>query len=366
MEHWTEEDPSAGDMDALRTMAEKLRTRGNLELMHASTMRAHVTGTLDFWTGESADAWSEKSDRATTHMETFGNACLQGSTAIDAYTGAIDELHTLYRSKRGMFDRAVADARRLGIICTPTRLEGTLNTMTCELGTPDATGRPTPNDVHNAQTDIDNAAGQIRNLIAQRHDLDTALAAAFQTMTGDWPAQAAAFRAIGITDPALMQPENLAGPLAEYAASIAAQDGPITPDQARTLNEFFTRYGTDPRIMGSVFTRLGGEHTADLINALNRTVTDPNRDTKALSPETIAGLAGAVRAGLAVGSQNWTGLVGDRFADGLIGSPPRLDVTGFLFDGPPYLGETLTVRAAEIIDTHERVTGERPAPPPSP
>lgn len=227
--NWTEDDPSAGDLDGVRTMSERIRTRGRSELEYAANDRGTTTATLTVWSGESADAWAGMSERTVAHMESFGTACVTGSAAIDVYTGEVEQLQTVYRSKRRMFDDAVEYAERVGLVCTPYPLDGELHTMVCALAPPDANGRPTLGDLDIAQNDIDTAARGLQALVEHRRALDSTLASALHTMVGDWPAQSAALRTAGVPDPGLLGVDAMIERLKDLSAQEIAELWPRLP-----------------------------------------------------------------------------------------------------------------------------------------
>lgn len=342
MGNWTREDPGLFDAGSLGTAATGLQTvETTLGEARTVTTNSQAGMTAEVWSGDAPVTWTASLDTPVATIDAVTTALSAARTAIGAYSETVSGIATRATSvKQTMFESNQVINRQYA----------------------DPAGGPTPEQAQHRQLqeqaamgDLTLARNALEGLADERTLADSTLVLALTPPNATaWEAQRQALAAIGITDSGSLTPSAVAQAMAELGNQIASGD--YSEADVSNLQTLYDLYGKNPQVMAQMNRDMGGENVVSLIDELGRGVVDGSVPAAA-----ALALAQSVRGGLSVGSQRWTPLTGQEFAEEMmsqastmVGGDPA--AIGFLFGDPTNapIGVTTTLALADMIDTAER------------
>jgi hypothetical protein len=123
---WTDDDPGAGDVDAVRVRASALRSR----IDHAADMTVTLrscTGHLEtLWSGVGYDAWTRSADASVTAWSSLQAIAQEERAALTRYAEAVESIHERARRQRAALDGVTHEVGNLhgpaGLVLEPLLL----------------------------------------------------------------------------------------------------------------------------------------------------------------------------------------------------------------------------------------------------
>lgn len=348
MGQWTDENPSAGDREAIADWASSLRSDGRAMDGVVLGLDRPIAEVPGFWQGGGVDAWTGLLAADKEQGGEISAGVVAGAAAADTYADTLADL----AAREATVHADIADALQ----------RKNAHYMYDSSSSPDdQTFRRWEREHSQAQLDLAAGSSALAALADERRTADTAFASAVRhAIPGSWPARRAALITLGITDPAdATQAEIIAAGI-DAAGRLVDRNGvPPDADEVAALQLVFDLYGADETVMSQFYASLGGERTARLVNTVGLGLSAQNRDP-AIRDEVLR-LAESMRAGLATGSAFWPTPLADDFAHSMfeyVGDGTGVtNSVAFLFDGPPYLGGTLASAAMLEAEQWERTTG---------
>ncbi|WP_138946511.1 hypothetical protein [Plantibacter sp. M259] len=342
MGNWTREDPGLFDAGSLGTAATGLQTvETALGEARTAATNAQAGVTPDVWGGDASTTWIASLDTPAATIDAVTTALSAARTAIGAYSETVSGIATRATSvKQTMFESNQVINRQYA----------------------DPAGGPTPEQAQHRQLqeqaamgDLTLARNALEGLADERTLADSTLVLALTPPNATaWEAQRQALAAIGITDSGSLTPTAVAQAMAELGNQIASGD--YSEADVSNLQTLYDLYGKNPQVMAQMNLAMGGENVVSLIDELGRGAFDGSIPAAA-----ALALAQSVRGGLSVGSERWSPLTGQSFAEemmanastGVGGDPAAI---GFLFGDPTNapIGVTTTLALADMIDQEER------------
>lgn len=342
MGNWTREDPGLFDAGSLGTAATGLQTvETTLGEARTVTTNSQAGMTAEVWSGDAPVTWTASLDTPVATIDAVTTALSAARTAIGAYSETVSGIATRAASvKQTMFESNQVINRQYA----------------------DPAGGPTPEQAQHRQLqeqaamgDLTLARSALEGLADERTLADSTLVLALTPPNATaWEAQRQALAAIGITDSGSLTPTAVAQAMAELGNQIASGD--YSEAEVSNLQTLYDLYGKNPQVMAQMNLAMGGENVVSLIDELGRGVVDGSIPAAA-----ALALAQSVRGGLSVGSERWSPLTGQNFAEemmanastGVGGDPAAI---GFLFGDPANapIGVTTTLALADMIDQEER------------
>ena len=342
MGNWTREDPGLFDAGSLGTAATGLQTvETTLGEARTVTTNSQAGMTAEVWSGDAPVTWSASLNTPVATIDAVTTALSAARTAIGVYSETVSGIATRATSvKQTMFESNQVINRQYM----------------------DPAGGPTPEQAQHRQLqeqaamgDLTLARNALEGLADERTLADSTLVLALTPPNATaWEAQRQALAAIGITDSGSLSPSAVAQAMAELGNQIASGD--YSETDVANLQTLYDLYGNSPLVMAQMNRDMGGENVVSLIDELGRGVVDGSVPAAA-----ALALAQSVRGGLSVGSQRWTPLTGQEFAEEMmanasttVGGDPA--AIGFLFGDPTNapIGVTTTLALADMIDQEER------------
>ena len=342
MGNWTREDPGLFDAGSLGTAATGLQTvETTLGEARTVTTNSQAGMTAEVWSGDAPVTWTASLDTPVATIDAVTTALSAARTAIGAYSETVSGIATRAASvKQTMFESNQVINRQYA----------------------DPAGGPTPEQAQHRQLqeqaamgDLTLARSALEGLADERTLADSTLVLALTPPNATaWEAQRQALAAIRITDSGSLTPTAVAQAMAELGNQIASGD--YSEADVSNLQTLYDLYGKNPQVMAQMNLAMGGENVVSLIDELGRGVVDGSIPAAA-----ALALAQSVRGGLSVGSERWSPLTGQNFAEemmanastGVGGDPAAI---GFLFGDPANapIGVTTTLALADMIDQEER------------
>ncbi|MBD7949460.1 hypothetical protein [Oerskovia rustica] len=346
MIRWDEEDPGAGVMRGPTGFAAVLR--GHEDVL--AQVESGIGGVQDalgpkVWTGEAANAWQYEAGHTRTRQRELSELARPVHAALDEYADAVVSL----RAQVSFHRQAREDAER----------------MRYAVGGFDGSTSPAVEArramlAEQAEMDAHVAGAALRDLAVQRQALDDRLvgALAIPGATG-WAQRKEVLSRAGITGVEALDTAKLVAAYKRFTDQ--ALDGDLKTGDVTYLQDFFTVWGKDPAVMDAYFRSLGGERTRELVNTLGTSITDADHS---VDPQSLHGLATALRHGLSSASHTWDVTTASTFAaemfsgaTGTIGG--GLSVIGWLFHDRDRasMSATFATAMADQIDAVERSPG---------
>lgn len=369
-----ERSPEAGDVGAIDDLVAGYVTRAERFTSRAGAVRAAGDQLVAASVGAWASALGERAARLAAGLDDAAGGCRQVAEVLAGYGAALRGLE-----RRVMVARHEVGTARIRAVAARERYAAAVlaggaasvpwlwSDVPAFPAVPAAAG-----ELRVWQAAVQDAAAGLRAFRAccdERDDLDRATASrlvGIDAMTGYAP---------GTGVDAVVDV-----PLVRALASAAA--GTVTAEQAREmalwfygigmkiayhqrderrvrmLSEFLDVHGSGPAVVpAALFAALGGQRTAELIDCLAEDPDDPRDD----DPSPL--LAQSIRAALARGSQVWSKVDVEEFAEGLFrpGNTygPAANAIAYLFADPDgaRMSVVLTIAVADRLDAYEQERG---------
>ncbi len=339
MANWTNENPGDGDLGQMSTAATDLGDKvTKVDQVVTSVANSATAANETVWSGASGVAWRDKLNGRKARVGEFSSVFGKVRTAIDAYRESVQSIH----NSAVVWQDAVREA-------------------TIKMNTPIMMPAGAPSEaVHEAlkpQRDAEERLNEARTQLAQlgesRRTADETLASAIKAaLPAGWQETYGALVQAGFTSMSdLGNASAIEKKLLDLAAKINDRD--IDPATAAGLAAMLKLYGEDEDIMSSFYQELGGENTVALVNNIGWLGQNDY-----ILAGAAAALGGLTRAGLSVGSRNWSQYQANEFAGSMFESGWRGgEAIGYLFNGLPQhpLGENLAIAGANEVDQWERI-----------
>lgn len=365
MSQWTPEKPGEGDTETLVTIAATLDL-----IAEASLQRGQITTTAvnlqpGFWTGAAANTWNSALSPALPRATTLASSLTSAANALRAYHDEVADIKLSAELNQKEAEAEVSNASHEGVRCYIRPTYG---------GTRCMANRTTlisawDDDFERKEERALDYTGRLRRLdtalemlATRRTTADSTLKNALNAAMGsDWSERYALFTSVGITDPGQMTGERLAEEFAVYLeGAVTGFTSGLSEEELTRIEEFYRLYGTNESVLSVMYENLGGDGLRTVMQRLEERATAGN-DSGEFIETTLLPIAGQIRDGLALGSQNWSEKVSQNFADHLFGvekgSTSYGQVSAFLFDGLKPFGPNLALALANSLDKSERILG---------
>lgn len=350
---WTDDDPGAGDVEALRSAGRSLDSATRI-LSGARTDVASEIGTLTdaAWSGQAGDAWRRGAETCARDLGGLVEAAAAGSTALVQYASTVDEISADAVAVRARQAEARADlALLLQKQARPTIIPpGTVQTPR-EKRLEETKKREARDSAHDAISDAD---AEMAELVARRRAADQVVREALGGVSiADWAELGQVSVRAGLDSPGKVGGDGTSGVLVSLVQDVLDGNGSM-----EDLTQLVDAWSGDEQVLSRLFLSLGGEGTAALIDLLSSQVYAGKID------EDVARRQAEVLLGaISVASAGWTSAQACRFTEQMTGHLRWAGVAGFLFSSAQVspMGEAFTVAVADALDSLERAEGRVPA-----
>jgi len=345
-EQWTDENPGSVDLGVLQSAITDLDT-ASTAYADAKKAAKSITATLKTWSGASADAWKATAADVAGELEAHRQRLLDARAAISAYRSTCSDIS----NRASVYRATVHDAMRVLSSDAPRASGDDYEEWQREHYVWQLKQRQAQDDLSYAQT-------MLRSLGAERGDADRTLVAALsQALPPNWSHTRAMLAASGISSPSDLTRDKIINAMVDLAragALASSRDG---------LQLLLDMYQDNEAVMSQFFSELGGDDTLRLIDEIGDLL--PGASVAAAAALLL--LANRLRAGLSLGSRNWTIEQSRAFASQMVSdatlASSEIDgnaAIAYLFsasDGDT-MGENLVMQTAIAIDKRERVEGQ--------
>jgi hypothetical protein len=345
MSQWLPNSPGTGDTAGISALSTLLDVAVGQLSEAGDQLRSRRPAQI--YRAEFLSAFDQSADPYLTQLTGVGDALVRISNALAVYSAAVSSIS----AQAGALLRQRLTANATVASTGSCLLDAQQQPKSL---TSNALVRQYRNQLQVAQDSCTRITAAMDTLAEERRTADAAVLSALQgeSLITSWCTTGAALAAGGLTRPDLITTDTMIQALMDLSQDVIA--GKASEDDVAALTAYLDALRTDPRSANAYFDALGGQRTAELIDALGDAAT-----SGALNPTAALDLAVAVQALLSVASADWDTDRADQFTTEMLQAIDAAGAIGFLFGDPTHhpMGETFTLAMLDELDRNERING---------